>query len=65
MAIHTREKNPEAWTAYKHHVAIGRIFHPIGKSFRRCCIETLERKGEGVPFRQGPYRGFTLLDELT
>ena len=44
MAIHTRFNNPEAWTAYKIHVALGRIFHPIGKSFRRFAAETLERK---------------------
>ena len=65
MAIHTREKNPEAWTAYKRHVALGRIFHPIGKNFRRFCRETLQRKGAGVPFTQGPLRGRTLLDKLT
>jgi hypothetical protein len=64
MAIHTREKNPEAWTAYKHHVAIGRIFYPIGKNFQRFCAETLRRKGERVPFKQGPVRVRTLLDDL-
>jgi hypothetical protein len=51
--VHTREKNPQAWTAYKHHVGIGRIFHPIGKSFLTFCRETLERKGAGVPFKRG------------
>ena len=65
MAIHTREKNPEAWAIYKTHVARGRIFQPIGKNFRRFCIETLERRGKGVPFKQGPVRVRTLLDELT
>jgi hypothetical protein len=65
MAIHCRLKNPEAWTIYKHAVALGRIFHPIGRNFWRFRLETLERKGEGVPFKQGPYRGCTLLDELT
>jgi hypothetical protein len=64
MAIHTRFNNRDAWEAYKHHVALGRIFHPIGKSFVRFCRETLERKGAGVPFKQGSYRGLTLLDEL-
>jgi hypothetical protein len=64
MAIHTREKNPEAWAIYKTHVALGRMFHPIGRSFRRFCVETLERKGEGVPFTEGSCRGLTLLDEL-
>jgi hypothetical protein len=64
MAMHTRQKNPKAWAAYKHHVAVGRIFHPIGKSFVRFCRETLERKGKGVPFKQGSYRGFSLLDDL-
>jgi hypothetical protein len=65
MAIHTRFNNPEAWEAYRHHVALGRIFYPIGKSFVRFCRETLERKGAGVLFKQGPVRGFTLLDQLT
>jgi hypothetical protein len=64
MAIHTRFNNREAWEAYKHHVALGRIFHPIGKNFRRFCIETLERKGAGVPFKQRPVRIRTLLDDL-
>jgi hypothetical protein len=63
--LHNRFKNPAAWAAYKTHVALGRIFHPIGKNFRRFCIESLQRKGEGVPFSQGPHRGLTLLDELT
>ena len=65
MAIHTRFDNGEAWEAYKLLIAAGRIFHPIGKNFRRFCIETVKRKGVGVPFKQGSYRGFTLLDELT
>jgi len=64
MAIHTRFNNREAWEAYKHHVALGRIFHPIGKNFRLFCIETLERKGEDAPFKQGPHHAFTLLDQL-
>jgi hypothetical protein len=64
MAIHTREKNPEAWTAYKTHVAVGRIFHPIGKNFRRFASENLRRKLQGVPFKQGPVRVRTLLDDL-
>jgi hypothetical protein len=34
MAIHTRFNNPEAWTAYKTAVALGRIYQPIGKNFR-------------------------------
>jgi hypothetical protein len=65
MMIHTREKNPEAWAIYKTHVAMGRIFHPFGKGFVTFCRETLEGKGEGVPFKQGPVRVRTLLDELT
>jgi hypothetical protein len=64
MAIHTRFNNREAWEAYKHHVALGRIFHPIGKNFRRFSAENLRSKGAGVPFKQGPVRGFTVLDEL-
>jgi hypothetical protein len=64
MAIHNRFKNPEAWTAYKHHVALGRIFYPIGKNFRRFAAENLRRRGDGVPFKQGPVRVRTLLDEL-
>jgi hypothetical protein len=64
MAIHTRFNNRDAWATYKLHVAMGRIFHPIGKSFARFWIETVKRKGEGVPFKQGLYRSFTLLDEL-
>jgi hypothetical protein len=46
-------------------VALGRIFHPIDKSFVRFSREILESKGELVPFKQGPYLGFTLLDDLT
>jgi hypothetical protein len=64
MTIYTREKNPEAWAAYKNAVALGRIFHPIGKNFRRFCIEALERRGKNVPFKQGPLPMHTLLDDL-
>jgi hypothetical protein len=64
MAIHTRQENPEAWIAYRKHVALGRIFHPIGKNFLTFCRETLERKGAGAPFKQGPARVRTLLDDL-
>ena len=64
MAIHCRLKNPEAWTIYKHHVAMGRIFHPIGKNFRRFAAENLTRKLKDVPFTQGPVCVRTLLDEL-
>ena len=65
MAIHTRFNNREAWEDYKLLISIGRIFHPIGKNFRRFAAENLERKGERVLFKQGPVRVRTLLDELT
>jgi hypothetical protein len=64
MMIHNRFKNPEAWTAYKTHVALGRIFHVIGRNFQRFMWESIRREGEGVPFKQGPVRVHTLLNEL-
>jgi len=64
MVIHTRGKDPEAWATYKHHVALGRIFHPIGKNFRRFVAENLRSRLKDVPFKQGPVRVRTLLDEL-
>jgi hypothetical protein len=64
IAIHTRFNNPEAWASYKHHVALGRIFHPISRDFGRFAAENLHRKLNDVPFKQGPVRVRTLLDEL-
>jgi hypothetical protein len=64
MAVHTRFNNREAWEAYKHHVALGRIFYPIGKNFRRFAAENLRSRLKDVPFKQGPVRVRTLMDEL-
>jgi hypothetical protein len=43
---------------------MGRIFHPIGENFRRFAVETLERKGADVPFKQNAVHVRTLLDDL-
>jgi hypothetical protein len=64
MAIHTRFNSREAWEAYKLLISIGRIFHPIGKNFGRFSSENLRRKLKDVPYKQGPVRGRTALDEL-
>jgi hypothetical protein len=64
MAIHTRFNNREAWAAYKRHVAMGRIFHPIGKNFRRFASENLHRKLKDVPHKTRPAPVRTLLDDL-
>jgi hypothetical protein len=64
MAIHTRFTNREAWEAYKLLISIGRIFDPIGKNFRRFVAENLRKKLKDVPFKQGPVRMRTPLDEL-
>ena len=64
MAIHTREKNPEAWAIYKMQVALGKIFHPIGRSFRRFAAENLRRKLKDVPYMQRPAPVRTFLDDL-
>jgi hypothetical protein len=64
MAIHTRCRNPEAWATYRLHVALGRIFHPIGKNFRRFAVENLRNRLKDVPFKQGPVRVRTFLDDL-
>ncbi|MFZ3327742.1 MAG: hypothetical protein WA231_18480 [Methylocella sp.] len=65
MMIHCRFKNPEAWTAYKLHLRDGRIFAPIGRNYWLFCQQTLDAKGDGVPFKQGPAKGRTFLDDLT
>jgi hypothetical protein len=64
MTIHTRFNNPEAWHAYKTAVALGRIFHPIGKNFRRFAAENLHRKLKDVPYKTRPAPVRTLLDDL-
>lgn len=63
MAIHCRFRHPGAWTAYKNAVRAGRIFHPIGRSFGKF-IQEFTRHGLNVPFKQGPPRPHTLLDDL-
>lgn len=63
MAVHTRFKNPEAWATYKQHLREGRIFVPI-TSFQAFCGQTLNAKGRGVKFKQGPARERTILDDL-
>jgi hypothetical protein len=64
MAIHTRHDNPEAWATYKLHVAVGRIFHPIGRNFGRFASENLRRKLKDVPYEQRPAPVRTFLDDL-
>ena len=64
MMIHCRFKNPQAWVAYKQHVREGRIFVPIGRSFPLFCQQSLNAKGDNVPFTQGSMRERTLLDDL-
>jgi hypothetical protein len=64
MAIHTRFNNPEAWEAYKLLISIGRIFHPIGKNFRRFAVENLRRKLRNVPYKTRPTPVRTFLDDL-
>ena len=63
MAIHCRYRHPGAWKAYKQNVREGRIFHPIGRNFTRF-IHEFTRQGRGVPFKQGPPRAHTVLDDL-
>ena len=64
IALHCRHKNPAAWEAYKRHVRQGRIYTPIGRNYVIFCRQTLDHKGEGVPFKQEPVRPRTLLDDL-
>ena len=64
MMIHCRFKNPEAWAAYKEHLHQGRIFKPIGRSFRAFCGQTLIGKDRNTPLRKGPVRSHILLDDL-
>jgi hypothetical protein len=63
LMIHCRFKAPEAWETYKLHIRQGRIFVPIS-NFQVFCGQTLSAKGRNVPFKQGPVRERTLLDDL-
>jgi hypothetical protein len=63
MMIHCRFKAPEAWETYKLHIRQGRILVPIS-NFQVFCGQTLKAKGRNVPFKQGPVREHTLLDDL-
>lgn len=63
MAIHCRFRHPIAWMAYRHRVREGHIFHPIGRSFGKF-IHEFTRHHRAVPFKQGPPRPHTLLDDL-
>jgi hypothetical protein len=63
LTIHTRFKNPEAWAIYKQHIREGRIFEPV-RGFQAFCGQTLNAKGRSVPYKQGPTRERTILDDL-
>ncbi len=65
MMIHCRFKNPDAWNAYKRELRAGRIFVPIGRDFHTFIRQTIVGMGRGVPFRQGPRKDRTILDDLT
>lgn len=65
MMIHCRFKNPEAWETYKAHLREGRVFAPIGRNFWLFRKQTLDAKGIGVLFKQGPAKASTFLDAMT
>ena len=64
MMIHCRFKNAEAWETYKSHIRLGHIFAPVGRNFPAFCAQPLTGKCRNVPFKQGPFREHTFLDDL-
>jgi hypothetical protein len=64
MMIHCRFKNPKAWEVYKLDVGLGKVFAPIGRNFWLFRKQTLDAKGIGVRFEQGPAKASTFLDGL-
>lgn len=64
MMIHCRFKNPVAWHIYKQHIREGRIFAPIGSNFALFASQSLNQKGQNVPYTQAAPRNITVLDEI-